>query len=162
MTNPDPRVDEVEALATHEEVIGRLYDAYAEKFPEYQEFWSDLADEERGHAEWLRKFRRRVELGQAEFNEGRFRIRPIEKSIEYINGYAYKARHEDMTVLYALTTAADIEGALMEKDFLSIYETDNEDLKETLDWLVEATREHKRKIDDLIAEVRQSGELSFG
>ena len=42
-------------LAELEESIGRFYEAYAGFFPDYQEFWSVLVNEEKQHAVWVRE-----------------------------------------------------------------------------------------------------------
>jgi hypothetical protein len=50
MTLENAEVYEVELMARHEEVIGALYDEYSRMFPDYAEFWENLAAEEQGHA----------------------------------------------------------------------------------------------------------------
>ncbi len=155
MTAMHPRIDQIEALARHEEAIGNLYAAYAEKLPEHEEFWTDLSREEMDHASWVREFRKKVEEGVSEIREGRFRVPAIETSIQYVNGYAQDARTRQISLLGALSIAADLENALLEKDFLDVYETDDEELKNMLNSLRNATAAHRQKVNDLLTDIRQ-------
>ncbi len=158
--NIPPAIGEVEAMARHEEAIAQLYTAFADKFPDYHNFWLDLSNEEKGHAEWIRKFKSRCEEGECKINEGRFRTKAIDTSIQYINGYALKAKQEEMSIAYALTISLDIENALLDKSFIEIYETDDEDLKEVLQHLIDDTKRHKAKVEKLLNQTRHSGEIS--
>jgi len=158
--NLPPTVDEMEALARHEEAISDLYEAYAGRFEAFKEFWSQLATEEKGHAAWIRQFKEKVDDGQVKLDEGRFRIPAIETSIQYLNGYAHKARTEEMDIAYALTIALDVENALLDRKFFEVYETDDEELKKTLDLLQEETKAHRQKVEDLLNQVRHSAEFN--
>jgi hypothetical protein len=159
-TNLPPGVDEIEALARHEEAICDLYKAYADKFPEFREFWSQLATEETGHAAWIRKFSDKLSDGSAVLKEGRFRIPAIETSIQYLNGYTQKARKETMDITHALTIALDIENALIDRKFFEVYETDDKELIETLNLLEQETRRHRQTVEDMLNQTRHSGEFS--
>jgi hypothetical protein len=159
MQNLSPAISEVEAMARHEEAISELYAAFADKFPDYKDFWTELANEETGHAEWIRKFKAKCEGGDCKVNEGRFRVKAIDTSIQYINGYIHKAQTEDMVITYALTISQDIENALIDKNFIEVYDTDDEELKKTLQFLIDDTKRHKAKVEKLLSQTRHSGEL---
>ena len=57
----------VETLKEHEQALARLYEVYAEKFPEHEEFWTELAHEEVQHANWLVILRDRIEKNDEDF-----------------------------------------------------------------------------------------------
>ena len=46
--------EQIALLIKHELAIRQLYNVYAEKFPEYGDFWRQLASEEAAHAGWLK------------------------------------------------------------------------------------------------------------
>jgi len=156
MTDRAPSVDEVEALARHEEAIAGLYSQFAEAFPDYLDFWNRMAKDEIDHAAWVREYRKLVEQGKSEVNRGRFRVKAIETSIRYINGYGQQARRNELSILNAVSLAVDIENALIDRKFLEIYETDDEDLKSVLNALIEATKSHRERVVSLLNDVRQS------
>ena len=154
--------DQVEAMARHEEAIAALYKAYADKFPDDQDFWMGLSDEELHHAQWLRKLRDLIMKGMAKLNEGRFKVEPIERSIKYIEGYTRQAKNEEMTMLSALSVASDIEHALLEKKFLEIYTSDDERVAKTIETLQAATNAHRIMIDEYLDRMRQYGDTAVG
>lgn len=151
----DAELREMEMMAEHEETIGKLYDSYAEKLPEYGHFWTTLADEERTHAAWIRELRKKAEDGSLEFDKGRFRIEAIQTSIRYIEDWTRQAQREQVTMLHALAIAADIENALIDRKFFEVYEPDSEDLKDVLKSLEEASREHRDRVTAMLTRVRQ-------
>jgi rubrerythrin len=151
------RRDQIEMMALHEEAIADLYKAFADSFPDFQDFWSRLSTEEVHHAEWLRQLRTLIEQGKARLADGRFRIEPIERSIKYIEGYARQARGGQMSILNAFSIARDIEHALLEKKFLEVYESDDEHVAKTIKTLQDATDGHRKMIDDELQKLQQPG-----
>jgi hypothetical protein len=147
-------LDQIEALALHEEAIGKLYQVFANRFPDYKHFWNQLADEEKGHAILVRSFRKLVEDGRASVDEGRFRIKPIEKSLKFIDVYTRNALRDEMTILNALSISHDLESGLLEKKFLDIYDTDDEELQETLNILACETKKHRELVESRLKELR--------
>jgi hypothetical protein len=152
-------IDEIEAMARHEEIIASLYNAFAENIEGHGEFWNAISLEELGHASLIRDFRQKVEEGVATINQGRFRVPAIEHSINFIQGEVDKAQHGWTMNFHALVTAADIENALIENKFLEVFETDDEELRTLLDYLQTSTREHKDRIDKLLKKAKHDHEL---
>jgi Mn-containing catalase len=152
-------IDEIEAMARHEEIIASLYNAFAENIEGHSDFWNDISLEELGHASLVREFRQKVEEGAATINEGRFKVPAIEHSIKFIKGEVEKARHGWTMNFHALVTAADIENALLENKFLEVFETDDEELRTLLDYLQTSTRDHKKRIEKLLKTSKHKREL---
>jgi len=142
-------------LAENEAVISLLYRAYAERFPSYENLWLALADEEKNHADWLRRLSLEIEAGMTHVDEGRFKPRPIEIMREYIGDQLRRAQAEDLTLMDALSTALDIELGLLERDYFKIFQTDSPTVKQTLMNLEGATGEH-------IKQVREAWETAKG
>lgn len=145
---------EIEALAMHEEAIGDLYTAYAERFPDDQEFWSILADEEYSHAEWVRSLADYAEDGAVEINKGRFKTKVVESSLKYVQDWTRQAKREEITPIYALSIANDIENALIDKSFFEVFETDSEEMAAILTALLEASRDHRDRVSEMLEEAR--------
>ena len=58
----------MEILINHEEAISKLYEAYAQKFPDHKEFWSTLSWEEKDHAEQIRKLSQIIKKHHTRFH----------------------------------------------------------------------------------------------
>jgi len=142
-------------LAENEAVISLLYRAYAQRFPSHENLWLALADEEKNHADWLRRVSLEIEAGMTHVNEGRFKQRPIEIMREYIGDQLRRAQQDNLTLTDALSTALDIELGLLERDYFKISETDPATVKHTLSDLKSATEEH-------IKQVREAWEAARG
>ena len=54
-------------LARNEEAIGQLYRAYANKYPQYKDFWFNLATEEIEHANWIRQLNTKISEGSLRY-----------------------------------------------------------------------------------------------
>jgi len=155
MTLEDGQIHELELMARHEEVIGELYAEYARMFPEQREFWSRLEAEEKGHAGWIRKLFPQVEDGVITFNDNRFNTKAITTSMRYVSGWVTSARNSVIQPIEALARALDIENALIEKNYLAIYETDNLEMKQVFSALQEGTKQHRERISDLLKEIKK-------
>jgi hypothetical protein len=46
-------LEAIELLADNEMVISRIYRVFAERFPEYRDFWETMAQEETRHADMI-------------------------------------------------------------------------------------------------------------
>ncbi|MFH1675580.1 MAG: ferritin family protein [bacterium] len=150
-------IDEVEALAKHEEVIRDLYVAYARRFPEHVTFWEQLANEEQAHAGWIRNLLRNAEDGELHIVPGRFRSKAIETSMKYLRDEAEKARMQEIDISYAAAIAREVESALIDRKFFEIFDTDSTALQDTLTALQNATKEHRKKVDEFFDEIKKAG-----
>ena len=137
----DPEIV-VELLAQNEEAISRLYEAYSQRFPDYQDFWSGLAGDEENHAIWLRSLALRAGAGWLEFKEGRFNTAAIQTFSQYLDEELAKAQEPDLPLINALTTAKYIEEALIERNYFEVFEGDSFEAKRTLARLADETERH--------------------
>jgi rubrerythrin len=136
----------IEMMAGNEETISKLYKTYAEKFPAHKEFWSQLAEEELEHADWIDKFYSQVKEGSVHFNEKRFTIEAIESLRNVVNNELARVQKEDIALLDALCIALDIENALVENKFFEVFEGDSVKLKHLFIELADGTNEHRDRI----------------
>jgi rubrerythrin len=126
------QINVIEMLARNEEALSRLYRAYADKFPDYKDFWSDLADEEIEHSNWLRGLCPKIQEDSIYFNEGRFKPEAIQTFLNYLERELAKAREQEMLLINALSTALYIEEALIERKYFEVIEGDSVGLKHVL------------------------------
>ena len=86
MPSRDKGSDIIEMLAKNEKAVAQLYSAYADRFPEYRDFWSGLAVEEIGHADELYKLCVIAGEGSLYIKEGRFNTTAIGNFSSYVKG----------------------------------------------------------------------------
>jgi len=154
MTAGEKQMDAAQMMAIHEEAIGELYKAYAKLFPDHEGFWSGLAREETEHAAWIRNLASKAEAGSARLNQKRFRTEAIKTSLDYIKSLTAEAPGQKIKLMDALSTALDIEKALIERKYFEIFEGDSEELKLTLEALTRSTKAHIERVQKAWAEQR--------
>ena len=139
----------LEAMKAHEQALACLYRSYAEKYPDYKDFWMSLSREENQHAAWLETLRSEIENGSENIVVERFPIGAVQRSNEYVKNLEDRARQTDFTLVNALSTALHLEEALMESKFFEVYEGDSVKTKRTLNMLAQSTLEHCRRVREL-------------
>lgn len=152
MTSKERPIKEIEMLIRNEEAVARLYKAYAEKFPGYQNLWFSIAKDEIKHAENIRKFYSKVKDGYAYFNEGRFKIEAIQTFLSYLERKLLEVRNQEFPLRNALSTGVDIENSFIEKLYSEIFEGDSIELKHTLLAISADEKGHRNKIKRALAE----------
>jgi rubrerythrin len=146
MNATDAAVQEIEVLREHERAIGRLYVAYAHRFPQDRDFWLNLSDEEDQHARWLRSLQTKMEEQTISRIINRFPAVAINHSIDYINKLIDTADRPDLTPIKALSAALDIERALLENKWFEVFETDSAEVRRVLTALAQGTKAHIDKV----------------
>jgi hypothetical protein len=102
--------------------------------------------EEIEHALWIREFSSKIKEGSAYFKEGRFNAYVIENFRGYLGDILDAAQKQEISLESALSTALDIETALIERGFFEVFETDAKELKFMLRFLDTSTRKHRDKV----------------
>ena len=146
MNRKQNQVRIVELLADHEMAVSKLYQIYSERFPDYENFWSELSGDETYHAKCIRELTSKIEQGLVYFNEERFQPAAIERSLQYIEQMQEKAAQPDFLLINALSIASFIEDALIESEYFKIFEGDSAELQEVLHILASATNQHRDKV----------------
>jgi hypothetical protein len=155
VTLENAEVYEVELMARHEEIIGALYVEYARMFPDYADFWEMLACEEQGHATLIRELFTLAEDGTIIFSDSRFNVKAIETSIRFINTLIAEAANEVIEPLRAFSLAFDLENSMLEKSFLDIYESDDQEIRRVLQILQDGTTQHRKMIGEKLEQVKK-------
>ena len=139
----------LEAMKEHELALARLYGLYAEKYPDYKDFWTSLSLEENQHAAWLDQLWSEIENGSEDIIIERFPIGAVQRSTEYVKKLEDTAYQADFLLVNALSTALRLEEALMENKFFEVCEGDSIKTKRTLNLLAQSTLEHCLKVREL-------------
>ena len=154
MWSKENEINLITKLAKNEQTISQLYQAYAEKFPDYQKFWANLSSEEIEHSNWISDLNSKVNQGLISFSEERFKIEAIETFLKYLQQRLADIKEEKISLINALSIALDIENSLIERKFFEVFESDSEGLKYTLLSLAAATEFHRTKIKKILDEIR--------
>jgi rubrerythrin len=133
----------IELLAQNEEAIGRLYSAYAVKFPDFKNLWLGLADEENTHASWIRGLRKKAAEGALVLKTDRFKSAAILTFLKHTES-EIAAVSGGLQIINALSVAYYIEQSLIERKYFEAFETDSAILKRLLSDLEAATMRHSQ------------------
>ncbi len=136
----------LDLLKEHELAIGRLYGAYARRFPRDREFWLSLSREERQHAQWVDSLRMRVDEDSSALVADRFPTGTIELSLAYVNRLTENADAPSLTRTKALSIALDLERALLEHRYFEVFRSDDPRIERTLQLLRQSTQSHQEKV----------------
>jgi hypothetical protein len=147
----DEQTTVIDLLALHEELVGKLYAAYADRFPELDEVWRRLASAERGHARLLDSLKAKMESGTLAFNPERFDMESIRAAILFAQEQILQAPALS-SLITALAIAKDIENGLLEKHYFRVADSDTPELKRIFMLLAIDTELHRNEIQKLHAQ----------
>ena len=134
--------DALRMLVDHEIAISDLYTAYADLFGDYRDYWNLLASEEREHADAITGLLEIVDGGRKVVDTSEFKPVAIKTSIDYLRDQAKRAANTPIALPVALSTALDLEKAMIERKFFGIFDTDSEEARKVLKILEEGTHTH--------------------
>jgi hypothetical protein len=104
-----------------EESAGRLYEMYADRLPEHEEFWFGLTMEEADRAGAVMDLIGMFRSGRTSFHEESSPAEKAEKLLARLSDELEKAKHEKITFNDALQTALEIEKTLYENRFYRLF-----------------------------------------
>jgi len=155
----ESQINIINLLSEHEKAIGELYGAYANKFPEHNNFWLGLVKEEMEHSGWLSNLTEKIKEGHVYFNQGRFAEEAIKTSLAEVKRQINKTGGE-LSLIEALSTSCYFETALIEKKYFEVFEGDSVELKHTLIKLSDATKNHQNKIKEFLDKERKKSGIA--
>ncbi|UCE24088.1 MAG: hypothetical protein JSU74_12450 [Candidatus Zixiibacteriota bacterium] len=148
--------DALQMLIDHELAIAELYRAYADRFSDYREYWQDLANEENEHAEEIRGLMNLVDQNQKVVDTQGFKPAAVNTSIGYLRDITKLATNTPITIRDALSTALDLEKAMIERKFFDIFDTSAPEAQAVLMVLTDGTKNHVETIETEWARFRTS------
>lgn len=129
-------------LQQQENLLAKLYQTFAQKFPEHEDFWNQLAREEEKHAGWLEQLRAATGKKIVLFNEGRTKTYTLETFVQGLKEKLNRAEADGFDARQALACAIDLERCLIEKNVFSLFEGMTEKASRVMKFLAKETREH--------------------
>jgi len=144
-------------LKMHEEALGRLYTAYAERFGEQAVFWSKLSEEEAQHARWIDMLETHVANDPGSFVARQFPLAAIEHSLAFVERLIAAAGGPDLTPIKAISAALNLEQGLLENKYFEAFETDGAKMKRLLALLQDKTEAHFAIVRQVWEEMRAAG-----
>lgn len=143
--------DLVEQLANNEELLGRLYKLYSQRYSDYSDFWRRLSDDEHSHARKIRSF---SENDEVEIDSKRFKAKDITDFGKKVSEAIESFEKEQADLLKVLRGALVFENALTEREFFKVFETDSDRVKFYFDEMEESISKHRDRIKKMIDRVK--------
>lgn len=143
--------DIMQMLIKHELTMKRLYEVFAGTFPRHKDLWSGLAADEQRHADVLKKVMYEPGIDEWVFQENRLTPQSIKFSDSFIEKQIDKAESGTLSAKQALDIARDLEGALVEKQFLRIGNLSSEELRDALIPVSLDTQRHFDMVEEALA-----------
>jgi rubrerythrin len=143
-------LEAIEMLAENEMVISRIYRVFSKQFPGYHDFWERMAAEEIQHADMIRSVLPDLKEGTVRFRAERLDETSAGMFRDYLKFSLGRAREQDIPIKDAFETALAIEHDLIERSFFDLFEADTEELTLVFQGLACSTREHHRRLVQVI------------
>ncbi len=144
----EAQCSKVSSLADFEDMIGDLYETYADLFPEMAPFWQAIVTEERKHAKLLTAMLGLIRDGHIFYNLDRMDTKAIERYVSDIKANIAKARPGSLTAVDAISTALSIEASVVEADFYKDVKSDAPEFKTIAHHLIKDTQRHIDLIEE--------------
>ncbi len=139
--------DALQMLIDHEMAIAELYRTYAGRFQDYRDYWQNLATEENEHAEEIRGLMELVDQSQEVVDTSGFKPAAVNTSIGYLRDITKLAANTPISIRDALSTALDLEKAMIERKFFDIFDTSAPEAQAVLMVLTDGTKKHVETIE---------------
>jgi rubrerythrin len=139
----------IELLFKQELLLSQLYELFANKFPEYSEFWMDLSKEEKTHAQWIKKLYHAEKKDLVLFDEGKTKTYTLQTVIKHTENVIAQVKEGEFTLEMAIGHTLDFERSILEKDFIKFFKTTDDKVKAVMDKLDKETKKHISQIQEL-------------
>ena len=138
----------VELFVRQEFIIGKLYKLFSFRYPEYKDFWTEMATEEHLHASWIKRLTERDPTDKFKFSQGELRSSRLASSIESIERLIAGVRNNrEFTITQAASMALHLEKALWEQKVFECFEGDSDEVRKILTSLNTEQKIHITKME---------------
>lgn len=131
--------------------IGELYKIYSQRIPDNKKFWSELSDEEFGHAKNIRDACGGDEKKKELLSENKFCRFTIKYVSRFVEKETKKAKKGNISHVKALNTALRIEQSILEKKCFELFAPADPTVKKVLKKL---NKEVERHAELLMEEIK--------
>jgi hypothetical protein len=154
----DHILEAMDLMAQAEETVQRLYATCTVLWKEDEEFWRELAGEERHHAKHVRSMIAILTANPDRFQPGRpFSALALKTFISGIERDIESVKQFTVPELKALHIARDIEQALIEARFTEVVQTEDKSFRALADEIVRDTAIHRRLVENKITQLTAKG-----
>lgn len=141
----------IELMVKQEILLAELYCIFGDRFSEYAYFWERLTEEEKKHAEWIKKLYQAEKKDLVSFTERNTKTYTMKAYIGYVEDIIVRAKNDEFNMKSAVTKALDVETALIEKEFFTHFQIIHPDYKWVMIKLESETKKHIKEVRDMIA-----------
>ena len=139
---------QIQILEENEEALAGLYQAYANRFPEYEEFWFSLAIQEIDHSNLIHELIQKINRGEALLYEHTLDIAYLQTFRDLIKRETDRAKYKPISHYEALSTALSVEKDIIEHKYAQIFDSDSTDIRRILDEMTIATKRHLKLLEE--------------
>jgi hypothetical protein len=113
-------------------------------------FWNQLVREEKSHAMVITMLRDVIGKKKLLLDTHRFKTVAVENAIAFIEQQTDRVAAEGTTPLKALSLAIDIEKAMIERDFFTVFDSDTPMIRKEFSDLREHTMKHQKMLERML------------
>jgi hypothetical protein len=140
-------------LIEHEIALRTLYRKYAKQFPELQQFWTKLSNEEQEHSQMLQSLKRKAPLKAPE-KRMNINIKSVETALMFCRNEITGADRVE-NVKEALAIAKNAENTIIERKFFEIFHEYPTEIEKVFRKIEESTQEHFVRIQSMFEKSRE-------
>ncbi|MBW6464421.1 MAG: hypothetical protein K0B84_09610 [Firmicutes bacterium] len=143
-------------LIKYENTLADLYSVCASTFPIHAHFWNNLSKEEEKHAQIIERLCHSINGSTVYLEKDRFKVRPVEISIEYAEELILRAKQGNLSLLEALSISNSIETSVIETYYYTIFGGKSSNLNSYFKQLKDESKVHRDKLQELLEKERKN------
>lgn len=132
-------------MSSYESMISELYQKFADIFPEHYDFWSDLSDDEIEHSSWIITLSEDIDAGFLKIKKSAFSDKLKRETVGHLEDLLENLP-DDISLAEACDIALSIEQHMLEREYISLFDGEDEALEELAENLAIDTRQHVRNL----------------
>lgn len=150
------QVKKIELLAEYMDTLGHLYTIYSEKFPEYQDFWLNLALDNIKYADWIHSVNYYILNDTYKYNMMRFYIESVITGLRYLKTNIINAENKNVYMNEAVALSIGLESGVIALKFFEIVDQNSEELRILFNEFRSEKRENLKKLQKYSYEFKNS------
>lgn len=125
-----------------EENIARLYQVYADKFPQFADFWSGFVVEQVEHANTIHGLMNKVRVELLKCSEDRADCQSLANLQEKVKQEITRAEEGQVSASEAFFIALEVEKDLSRREYSEALDEDSEEVRAAFSYLASTTQKH--------------------
>ena len=136
-------------LIQHEENMGAVYHECARQFSAHENFWQQIAMEERQHVQILQNLRPEIEAGSIRVANGVKAMESLRMFLDYQRQQYKVLTHNSLPLKTVVLMALDLEDSMVEKRFYGYFTGGVPSLTQATEALTSGTLAHIARLTTL-------------